>query len=77
MSLEIEKIIKIIILVVVLVVVVLSLAILWTNYIKPYLEDLGKAETAGIKTSIFLPVLMFSKGRRANYQKVFKLFSNR
>ncbi len=54
MALEIEKIIKIIIVVVVLVIVVVSIAVVWQKYLKPYLEDLGKAETAGIKAGLFL-----------------------
>jgi hypothetical protein len=60
--LAIEKLVKIIIVMVVLVLVIVSFVILWNNYIKPYLSDLGKEETAGLKTSIFLPILALARG---------------
>lgn len=74
MALEIEKIIKIIIVVAVLVIVVVSIAVLWQRYIKPYLEDLGKAETAGIKAGLMMPLLIFQKTtkRYLNYSAVDK-----
>lgn len=61
MALEMEKIVKMIIVVIVLVIVVAAMAVLWQKYIKPYFEDLGKAETAGIKTGMILPLILFTK----------------
>lgn len=69
MDLEIEKIIRIIIVLAVLVIVVVSIAMLWKDYIKPYLTDLGKGETAGIKTSFMLPFLLFCKDKKQNTKR--------
>ena len=66
MGLEIEKIIKIIIVVAVLVVVAISIALLWQNYIKPYLEELGKPETAGIKGGMAI-ILAFGNSKIKRY----------
>lgn len=60
MSLEIEKLIKIIIVVAVLIIVVVSITMLWQKYLKPYLEELGKGETAGIRTGLMIPLFIFS-----------------
>jgi hypothetical protein len=66
MDLEIEKMIRIIIVVAVLVIVVISIAMLWQKYLKPYLEDLGKPETAGIKAG-FMLLLLIPKNRIKRY----------
>jgi len=64
MDLEIENMIRIIIVLAVLVIVVISITLFWKDYIKPYLENLGKGETAGIKAGIMLPFLLFCKDTR-------------
>jgi len=69
MDLEIEKVIKIIIVLAVLVIVVVSITLFWKDYIKPYLEDLGKAETAGIKAGFMLPFLLFCDNKGQNTKR--------
>jgi hypothetical protein len=74
MSLEIEKLIKIIIVVAVLIIVVISISMLWTKYLKPYLEEIGTGETAGIRTGFMLPLFIFGNltKRYLNSQKIIK-----